>query len=436
MKKLSKLESFFSIKNSTEGCKQVTIFGISFNYNLALKNNKVCKETDVQNKKIVFMNYFGKPYGCNPKYIAEEIIKRNLPLDLIWLCEKIDAKTKKQFPSQIKLVKYKSKQCIKEMASAKFWISNHHFVPLIKIGLRKKEKQYYIQTWHGSLGIKRIEKNVEHLANDIAFMKNSQLNADYTNYWISNSSFETQVYKDAFEPIKDSDIMQIGHPRNDIFFMPDETKKVITAKVHSKLNISPDKKILLYAPSFRDEKRLDCFNINSEKILNTVKTKFGNEWVLAIRMHPRLAKESKKIFKFSKEIINASAYPDIQELLMASEAMITDYSRCIFDFMLSRKPAFIFATDIEKYNTERGFYYPLETTPFPIAKNNEELIENIKNFDYEKYKNEVELFLQEKGCIEDGHASEKIVDLIEKLQIINKEEKQHEHKQTNANIAT
>ena len=81
--------------------------------------------------------------------------------------------------------------------------------------------------------------------------------------------------------------------------------------------------------------------------------------------------------------------------------------------MLSRKPAFVYAEDIEKYNTDRGFYYPLESTPFPVSRNNDELCQNIKNFDFKKYKEDVENFLEEKGCIEDGHASERIVDLIE-----------------------
>ena len=83
--------------------------------------------------------------------------------------------------------------------------------------------------------------------------------------------------------------------------------------------------------------------------------------------------------------------------------------------MLTRRPGFIFATDIEMYNNERGFYYPLETTPFPIATTNEELASNILNFDEKKYKSDVEEFLKEKGCIEDGHSSERVVDLIEKL---------------------
>ena len=83
--------------------------------------------------------------------------------------------------------------------------------------------------------------------------------------------------------------------------------------------------------------------------------------------------------------------------------------------MLSKKPGFIFATDVEKYNTDRGFYYPLEQTPFPVASNNDKLIENIQNFDMTKYQQNVEQFLQEKGCMEDGQASERVVDLVEEL---------------------
>ena len=120
----------------------------------------------------------------------------------------------------------------------------------------------------------------------------------------------------------------------------------------------------------------------------------------------------------SDSIIDVTMYQDIQELLASADIAITDYSSCIFDFMLTKKPGFIYATDIEEYNTERGFYYPLEETPFPIARNNEELIQNILNFDNEKYQQKVEKFLKDKGCIEDGHASERVVELIK--EIINK----------------
>ena len=115
------------------------------------------------------------------------------------------------------------------------------------------------------------------------------------------------------------------------------------------------------------------------------------------------------------DIIDATDYSDMQELLVATDVLITDYSSSIYDFVLSRKPGFIFATDAEKYDNKRGFYYPLSSTPFLVANNNDEMVKNIENFDENKYKNKVEYFLKEKGCIEDGKASKRVVDLIKDI---------------------
>ena len=95
--------------------------------------------------------------------------------------------------------------------------------------------------------------------------------------------------------------------------------------------------------------------------------------------------------------------------------MITDYSSCLFDFVLTRRPGFIFATDVDEYNQERGFYYPLESTPFPIATNNAELMQNVKHFNDESYQEKITQFLIDRGCMEDGHASERVADLIAEL---------------------
>ena len=114
-------------------------------------------------------------------------------------------------------------------------------------------------------------------------------------------------------------------------------------------------------------------------------------------------------------VINANEIADIQELLLITDAGITDYSSWICDYILTGKPGFIYANDMKKYNNERGFYYPLEETPFPVAENNSQLINNILNFDNEKYQEKVKIFLKDKGCMEDGHAAERVVDLIEEL---------------------
>lgn len=111
-------------------------------------------------------------------------------------------------------------------------------------------------------------------------------------------------------------------------------------------------------------------------------------------------------------MIEATDVLDMQELIALTDVAITDYSSWIYDFMLMRKPGFIYAVDLEKYNTERGFYYPIETTPFAISTNNDELVDSILSFDDEAYQSKLEAFLEEKGCVEDGHAAERAADLI------------------------
>lgn len=208
-------------------------------------------------------------------------------------------------------------------------------------------------------------------------------------------------------------VEEIGHPRNDIFFKNNLNK--IREKVFKIYNIPSDKKIVLYLPSFREDESLEYYDINYKTQINALKNKYGSDYIFLVRLHPRITKYSSVFSEQNPDIINACEYPDIQELLVAGDVMISDYSSCMFDFMLSGKPVFIYANDINSYSRERGFYYPLESTPFPIAQNNEELAQNILNFDNEQYIQKVENFLVDKGCKEDGHASERVVDLIEEL---------------------
>lgn len=403
------LQKIFSVKNK-DNFKIYRIFGLKFSINMC-KNFDKYKSLSIKNNKIVFSNTKGNlGYGCNPKYIAEELLKQKLPYELVWL---VNTKLKNidlnNFPKNIKIVNYRNKNALKELATAKIWIDNQWKLYHCKKGLTKKDGQYYIQTWHGSLGIKKIGKDspCDSINNNIYF---SQIDTNMIDYLISNSEFEDNVYKNRFS--NKGEICKFGHPRNDIFFKTNDKMK---QKLFKELNIAQNTNIILYAPTFRNKtirQNLDCFDLDYINLLNKYEKLTSQKYVLLVRKHP----ETEFIKNIdNKKIIDVSRYPDMQELLVCADVLISDYSSCMFDFMLSRKPCFIYATDIEEYNNERGFYYPLETTPFPIATNNEELINNIKNFDYEKYKIKVEEFLKEKGCIEDGHASERVVELIKKI---------------------
>lgn len=407
--KISFCQKIFSIKNRNN-LKFVRILGLKFTLDMCKDFNRY-KKLPIQKNKIVFSNTKGNlGYGCNPKYIANEILNKNLPYELVWL---VDTEKKnidlKDFPCNIKIVNYKSDEALKELATSKVWVDNQWKLYHCKRGLTKKEGQYYIQTWHGSLGIKRIGKDSP--CDSINYNEYfSDLDTKMIDFLISNSTFENNIYKSRFS--NHGKICEFGHPRNDVFFYKNND---IRKKLFNILGLNENTKTILYAPTFRNSSlRNDTsyFNVDYHKLIETLEKITGNSYVILQRMHP----ETKNFNNAdNKKIIDVSKYPDMQELLVSADILISDYSSCMFDFMLSRKPCFVFATDIEEYNHERGFYYPLESTPFPIARNNNELIKNIENFDYDKYKVKVEKFLKDKGCIEDGHASERVVNLIKEL---------------------
>lgn len=413
MPKLRFREKIFSLTNSGTD-KLIMFLGIPIRIDRSGYYKKFCAEIPLENNKIVFDNFNGGSYGCNPKYIAEEILKRNLPYEIVWLVKNVKKETNKGvFPPNIKLVGYGTKIALRELAGAKLWINNQRMNYFIKKGLRKKEGQYFIQTWHGSLGIKKLDADVDAFTNEFKqeWVERSKFDSSMWDYLLTNSEFENEIFRRALW--FNNEIKQFGHPRNDIFF---KNSAEISKKVKDFYEISEEKKILLYVPSFRDDGDIECYKLEYEKVLEALENKFGGEWVCISRLHPRAKKFDKDlILKENEKIIDGTFYPDIQELLVSADCAITDYSSCIFDFMLGKKPGFIFATDIEKFNTDRGFYYPLESTPFPVSSDNETLIKNIENFDNERYLREVDEFLKDKGCMEDGHASERTVDLIEEI---------------------
>lgn len=362
----------------------------------------------VQNNKILFDNYMGKGFGCNPKYVAEQLIEKYPgQFDLVWITSTADM-DRGDFPPEIRLAAYSSAQALREYATAKVWVSNYHKVSFVKRGMFKRPEQCFIQMWHGSLGIKKIEGDVSGLTQDDNWLKLSQQSSGMVDYWISNSKFETEIYKTAFWDVHT--VKEYGHPRNDILF-DNARMREIRRKLSRHFGIE-GKKVMFYAPTFREDYRLDCYQIDYQALRSSLKKRFGGDWAILVRLHPRVRKYADSVVPDLPYVFDATFYTDIQELIAGADCMITDYSSCVFDFMLTRRPAFLYATDISEFDNERGFYYPLESTPFPIAADNAQLMENVEQFSEEKYTAGVDAFLREKGCIEDGHAGERVVQLI------------------------
>lgn len=385
---------------------------------LAAREILKLKTPVVKNK--VFFHTQENRYACNPKYICEELLRRNKDIDIVWRSPATDTGG---IPDGVRTVKAGSFFYYKEIFSSNVIITNSILFKDQAIYLKKK--QTLIETWHGSLGIKRFGKR--DYKSSWRWVRGAIVTGRMTDYCITNSSFVSSSLRNTYW--EKTPMMEFGHPRNDLFFDNyKEQRQELRKRLCEEWDISEDTRLIMYGPTFRDDQNFDCYDIDFDRMMAALKERFGGSWCLLLRYHPSLIKVYRKAGnKLEKgsdneeetansyKILNVTDYIDMQELIAVTDVAITDYSSWIYDFMLLRRPGFIFAADIEKYNTERGFCYPLETTPFPIARNSDELVENILTFDEGKYQKEVEAFLQDKGCVEDGHASERVADLIEEI---------------------
>lgn len=354
----------------------------------------------INDKKIIIISYFGKWYWDNGKYICNELLKYDY---------EIYRATKKWYestlPKKICYVKYNSIKYLYHLATAKIWINNSRF----PYGIRKREKQFYIQTWHGCIWFKKSEADAEKSLSKY-YILCAKNDSKVANLFISNSDFCTNYYKKYYW--YNGDILEYWCPRNDIII---NKNKDVIGKVRKCFWFSEIDKLCLYAPTFRENNELNVYNINYEILLNELKNKFNGKWKLLIRLHPNISHLGNKLSENDENIVNASNYPDMQELLVAADFLITDYSSCVFDYAISKKPAIIYASDIEEYKKDRNFAIKFEESPFPIAINNTELRDIIKKYSIDKYREILNKFYEAKWLKETGKSCKKIVEIINEV---------------------
>ena len=355
----------------------------------------------VKKKRIVFSSYYGRGYSDNPKAIAEELIKRGTDAELIWLCK--NEKEAKTLPPEIKPCPHDSVKRIKALATARVWVDNARKYERIK----KKKGQFYLQCWHG-FPLKRIERDaLEAMAPD--FEAGAIRDSQNMDLLLAYSETDRDIYSRCFW--YSGEIAVWGVPRNDVFINgnPDLQKKVRDA-----FSLPAERKLVLYAPTFRANHSIDAYKINALALKNALEQGLSGEWTVLIRLHPNVAKQSKGLFPYDGEnIVDATMYPDMQELLVASDLLITDYSSSMFDFGLSGKPCFRFANDIDSYMKDRNFYLDFEELPFPAAYNNEQLIKLALEFNPAAYAEKREAFYKKLAFVDDGKASARCADWIE-----------------------
>lgn len=409
------LQKIFEITN-TGTHKVITVMGVK----LKLKRNQtkeklfifehifcyfVSKFCKVKKNKIVFINLMNWQYADNQKYLAEEFLARDLKnLDMVWFSN--NQTDLKLIPSGLRVVNYNSLRALYEFMTAGIWVINANPFLMLKKGAKKLNGTICMQTWHGTMGIKQESANAAPKAyQNLGWTKWQRLSASMYDYIFTDSEFEKEKYKTAFWGY--GEILKFGIPRDKNFYIQGAD---YSKKIKEYYNISSENKILLYAPTWRVDKRCNVYNIDIKLLKRVLNKRFGGEWSILIRSHVHMKKAIFNALYDKNEVINTASYPDMQELLLAADVLITDYSSCLSEYAILSKPAFIYAADIKDF--EQGFAYPVTDLPADIATDNGELAQNILNFDYDKFRQKAKQFLEDKGHFDDENSCKRIVDFI------------------------
>lgn len=358
--------------------------------------------TRVHKGRMMCWAYTFKQYSCNPRYLTEYLLENNPEFEIFWVFKgNVDTSG---VDKRIKCVRYKSLRYFLLVNTAEFFITNARTDPY-RIYWHKRKGQKYVMLWHGGVALKRIEKDAESQLS-YSYLKKAKIDSKVCDLMVSGCRFQTSLLKEKFW--YDGEILEKGIPRNDVFFDKDRHPEM-RERICRKYGISPDSRIVLYAPTFRRDKSIEPYRINWSRVVPELRKIYGTEKVsVLLRLHPNLIGKADASSLINDEsVIDVTRYHDMQELLCVSDLLITDYSSSMFDITMLKKPCMLYATDIEKYN--RGYYFDFAELPFPLARNEEELIGNIRTFDSAAYDECGESFFEKHiGLCEDGNASKAI----------------------------
>ena len=377
----------------------------------------------IRKNRILFNSQKGTQYACSPRSIYEYLKEKyGEHLQYIWCLQ--NPPKALQGDKKVKCVPYNSLMYFYFQMTSKVIVANIPspcYVP-------RREKQFMIDTWHGGGAYKRIgisvpkQETLSKSPKKVISASDTSDNAKWevykayynaldTSLFLSSSKKFTDVMYDS-QMLPKETYLEIGLPRNDVFF-GDYT--AISKKAKTALGIENNKKVILFAPTYRGNVKNQQYemNLNIQMCLDAARERWGGEWVFAFRMH--IHSNSLDKDRIPDNAVNASKYDEMQELLCMADVLITDYSSSQWDFALTKKPGFLFTPDLDYYlNKDRGFYTSIDDWPFPYAKTNEELACLIKDFDEEKHIQKVQRHLDLFGSCENGHATEKVCDIIEK----------------------
>jgi len=346
---------------------------------------------------VLLESFRGRSVADSPEAIARELLGRDGGADLVWVVDDPGV----EVPQGMRAVVRGTEDWYDVLANARFYVANAG----APYWFAKKTGQTHLQTWHGT-PLKRLGE--DRGPGDFHTWRHRRRIARQAAGWdafVSPSPYCSAIFRSAFR--FDGPLLETGYPRNDVLF--GDTDHLRT-RTRQRLGISAEQRVVLYAPTWReyvgvrDSKPL---YLDAERVTATLP-----DTVVLIRGHYNSSAQ-REVFIDHRRILDVTRYPDIADLYLAADVLVTDYSSVMFDFALTDKPVVLLVPDFKKYrDVERGFYFDIESTaPGPLVDSTDAVIARLTGRSDEHAAARAEF--RRRFCpFDDGKASARVVDWL------------------------
>jgi CDP-glycerol glycerophosphotransferase (TagB/SpsB family) len=352
--------------------------------------------------KIVYVAFRGH-FSDSPRALYEELLRRGVDATHTWLSA---LHTQASFPTDVATIEFGTPESIAALESADLVVSNDH----IPLDWEKRPETTYLQTWHGT-PLKRIHNDVLWAPEGrLAYLEHDIARWDHL---LSPNPASTPRFRKAFG--FEGPVHETGYPRNDVLSSPQRDE--VRARVRAELGLRDGQTAVLYTPTWRDDL---VFNKTGPRDfefaidLDDFSARLGEDHVLLLRLHNMVM--DRLDTPEGSAVRDVCGHPDISELYLAADVLVTDYSSTMFDFAVTGKPILFLTYDLEYFQGElRGFYFDLaEAAPTPLLHTSAELVEALADLDavVERNADRYARFRETFCSLEDGHATERVLDLI------------------------
>ncbi|WP_051451238.1 bifunctional glycosyltransferase/CDP-glycerol:glycerophosphate glycerophosphotransferase [Actinospica robiniae] len=349
---------------------------------------------------VLYDSYTGKQYSDSPRAVHERLVELGADVEHLWVVR--DAQV--EVPPTAKRVRMWSADWFDALARSRYIVTNAHLPHWIK----SREGQVVVQAWHGT-PLKKIGHDIENVAFSDGYLDRVAQESKSWSFIVSPNSFSTPILKRAFN--YDGEMLESGYPRNDLLYGADRDERA--AEIRRTIGIPEGRKVALYAPTWRDDKFYSPgrFKLDMQIDLEDARRRLGGEYVLLVRRHPNIVDTVPHAG--NGFVFDVSKYPDVGELFLASDVLITDYSSLMFDYAHLERPMLFFTYDLEHYrDTLRGFYFDFqEQSPGPLLSTSDELVDALARIDEvaHAYAQRAREFRKMFCDLDDGHAALRVI---------------------------